>query len=259
MSLLRRDFLISGAASIGMIGTTSLMPFVARAAGHGGDMYKTTNGAITIHPIQHASFVMETPDLVIYVDPVGGGGKYEGMPAADQILITHHHGDHYDEETLGAVAGGSTPLMVNPEVMAKLSDGLAANATEIANGETGSMGNIGVEAIPAYNLTEDRLKYHPKGRDNGYVLTIDGMRVYIAGDTEDIPEMRALENIDIAFVPMNLPFTMEVEKAADAVRAFAPKIVYPYHYKGSDPEAFAQLVGDASTVVQGGWYGETSS
>ncbi len=259
MTLLRRDFLITGAAAIGTLGTSTIMPFAARAAGHGGDMYKTANGAITIHPVQHASFVMETPSAVIYNDPVGGGALYEGMPPADFVVITHHHGDHYNADTLAAIVGADTKLLVNPEVMGMLSAEMKAKATAIGNGESSVLGDITVDAIPAYNLTEDRLKYHPKGRDNGYVMTIDGMRVYIAGDTEDIPEMRALENIDIAFVPMNLPFTMEVEKAADAVKEFAPKVVYPYHYKDSDPEAFAALVGDASTVVQGGWYGEKSS
>ena len=254
----RRDFLISGAAAMGTIGTATMMPFVARAGGHGGDVYKTANGAITIHPINHASFVMETPNGVIYVDPVGDAKLYEAMPDPDHILITHHHGDHYQEETLTALP--SAPLLVNQEVMGMLSAGLKANATAISNGETGSMGEIGVEAIPAYNLTEDRLKYHPPtGRDNGYVLSVDGMRVYVSGDTEDIPEMRALKDIDLAFVCMNLPYTMEVEKAADAVKAFAPSVVYPYHYGESDTAAFAELVGGVSDVKLADWYAKSSS
>lgn len=254
MSLFRRDFLKSGAAAIGTLGASTMMPFAARAVGLGGDMYESANGGITIRPLSHASFVMETPSMTVYNDPVGGAALYEGQPSADFVLITHHHGDHYDEETLEGIVGENTKLLVNPEVMGMLSAALKSKASSIGNGESTSVGDIGIEAIPAYNLTEDRLKYHPKGRDNGYILTVDGMRIYVAGDTEDIPEMRALTDIDIAFVPMNLPYTMEVEKAADAVKEFAPKVVYPYHYKGSDPDAFAALVGDSSSVVQGAWY-----
>ena len=254
----RREFLLSGAAIMGTMGAATMMPFAARAGGHGGDMYKTANGAITIHPVRHASFVMETPSGVIYVDPVGDAALYQGFPDPDHILITHHHGDHYKEETLTALA--SAPLLVNNEVHGMLSSGLKSNATAISNGETGAMGDIGVEAIPAYNLTEDRLKYHPQnGRDNGYVLSIDGMRVYVSGDTEDIPEMRALSDIDLAFVCMNLPYTMEVEKAAAAVKEFAPSIVYPYHYGESDTAAFAEMVGGASDVKLVDWYANSSS
>ena len=253
MTLHRRTFLMSGAAAIGVLGTSTMMPFRARAGGH-GDMYKTANGQIEIIPKDHASFVMQTPAGTIYVDPVGGADLYDGEADADMIMVTHHHGDHYDEETLLGLIKDNTQVLVNPEVMGKLSEPLKAKATAISNGERMMMGEVSVEAIPAYNLTEDRLKFHPKGRDNGLVLTIDGTRVYISGDTEDIPEMRALENIDIAFVCMNLPYTMEVEKAADAVREFKPGVVYPYHYRDSDPEAFATLVGDASQVVQGAWY-----
>ena len=140
--------------------------------------------------------------------------------------------------------------------MAMLSDDLKAKATAIGNGETTTVGEIGIEAVPAYNTTEERLKYHPKGRDNGYVLTIDGKRIYIAGDTEDIPEMRALKDIYVAFVPMNLPYTMDTDQAASAVSEFKPVYAYPYHYKGSDPQAFAAKVSDGTEVVMGPWYAE---
>ena len=138
--------------------------------------------------------------------------------------------------------------------MEKLPADLKAKATAIGNGENTTVGSVTIEAIPAYNTTEDRKKYHPQGRDNGYVLTIDGSRVYIAGDTEDIPEMRALKDIAIAFVPMNLPFTMDIDQASSAVAEFKPGVVYPYHYKGSDPQAFATKVTAAAPdtkVVQG--------
>ena len=256
MDLTRRDTLQLGLAGLVGLGTATVMPFAARAQGK-GDSYKTDGGEILISPISHASFVMSVPGLVIYNDPVGGKALYEGQPAPGLILITHEHGDHFDAETLAALVGPDTKLVVNPAVMDKLSADLKAKATAIGNGETTTVGAVGIEAIPAYNTTADRLKYHPKGRDNGYVLTVDGQRVYIAGDTEDIPEMRALKDIDIAFVPMNLPYTMDVDQASSAVIEFKPAVVYPYHYRDSDPEAFASKVaaaGDATKVVLGPWY-----
>ena len=134
-----------------------------------------------------------------------------------------------------------------------------AKATAIGNGESAEFNGVAIDAIPAYNTTEGRTNFHPQGRDNGYVLSFDGFRVYISGDTEDIPEMRALENIDLAFLCMNLPFTMDVEQAASAVAEFKPKFVYPYHYRGrdggtQDPSEFAALVGEAVAVKMGDWY-----
>ena len=255
MPVTRRDTLQLGLVGLAGLGATTFVPFRARAAGE-ADSYKTDSGAIGISPLSHASFVMTTPGLTIYNDPVGGKELYDGQPAADLILITHEHGDHYDADTLAALAGPDTKLVVNPAVMAMLSDDLKARATELANGGTTTVGDIAIEAVPAYNTTEDRLKYHPKSRDNGYVFSADGLRVYIAGDTEDIPEMRALSDIDIAFVPMNLPFTMDTDQAASAVSEFKPAYAYPYHYKGSDPQAFAAKVSDGTEVVMGPWYPE---
>lgn len=233
-----------------------IMPFAGRAQ-DGGDTYETDNGKISIFPISHASFVMTVPGMVIYNDPIGGAAAYEGQPAPDLILITHEHQDHFDPETLAGIVKDGTRLLTNPAVHGMLPEELKARATAIGNGENTTVGDISIDAIPAYNTTEDRLKYHPKGRDNGYVLSIDGRRVYIAGDTEDIPEMRALTDIDVAFVPMNLPFTMDVDQAASAVTEFAPAYVYPYHYQGSDPQAFADKVaaaGAKTQVVMGPWY-----
>ena len=252
-----RDTLQLGLAGLAGLGATTVMPFTARAQGK-GDSYKTASGEILISPVSHASFVMSVPGLVIYNDPVGGKALYDGQPAAGLVLITHEHQDHFDPETLAALVGADTKLLVNPAVLEKLPADLKAKASAIGNGEKTTIGTVEFEAIPAYNTTEDRKKYHPQGRDNGYVLTVDGSRVYIAGDTEDIPEMRALKDIDIAFVPMNLPFTMDVDQASSAVAEFKPGVVYPYHYKGSDPEAFASKVTAAAPdtkVVQGAWYG----
>ena len=173
---------------------------------------------------------MTLPGMVIYNDPVGGAAMYEGLPPPGLILVTHEHADHFDPPTLAGLVGENTRLLTNPSVHDKLPADLKARATAIANGESTTANAVTIEAIPAYNITADRMQYHPVGRDNGYVLTIGGKRVYIAGDTEDVPEMRALEAIDVAFVPMNLPYTMSVEQAAPAVAAFAPAFVYPYHY-----------------------------
>jgi len=157
------------------------------------------------------------------------------------------------------LAGENTKLITNPAVYGMLPDALKAKAMQMANGEETTFKALGISAIPAYNTTEGREKFHPKGRDNGYVLSFDGFRVYISGDTEDIQEMRALEGIDLAFVCMNLPFTMEVKAAASAVAEFKPKYVYPYHYRGrdggtQDPAEFAKLLGEAAQVKMGAWY-----
>jgi L-ascorbate metabolism protein UlaG (beta-lactamase superfamily) len=257
MELTRRDALQMGLAGAASLGLSTIVPFEARAQGK-GDSYKTDSGEILISPISHASFVMTAPGLVVYNDPVGGKALYDGQPAAQLVLVTHEHQDHFDPETLAAIVGADTKLVVNPAVMEKLPDDLKAKATAIGNGEKTTVGSIEIEAVPAYNTTEDRKKYHPQGRDNGYVLAMDGRRVYIAGDTEDIPEMRALTDIYVAFVPMNLPYTMDVDQASSAVAEFKPQFVYPYHYKGSDPQAFADKVKAAAAdtkVVLGPWYG----
>ena len=144
-----------------------------------------------MRPVQHASLVLTVPGMVIYADPVGGAALYEGLPRPNLVLITHEHGDHFDPATLAALVAADTKLVTNPAVHDKLPDDLKARVTPLANGETTTVGEVEIEAIPAYNMTEDRTKYHPKGRDNGYVLTLGGGRVYIAGDTEDTPEMRA--------------------------------------------------------------------
>ena len=250
----RRTFVTTATA----IGASTVLPYRAMAQAGGSNTYETDAGEIVIHPVSHASFVMETPDMTIYNDPVGEPSAYSAYPTPDLILITHEHGDHYTPETLQAIAGENTQLLVNPAVYDMLPEDLKAKATSIANGEGTSMGDMQIEAIPAYNITEDRLQYHPEGRDNGYILTIGGRRIYIAGDTEGTPEMRALEDIYIAFVPMNLPYTMDVEQAADAVSEFAPTYVYPYHYRDSDLEEFASLV-ENSEVRMGNWYGNDTA
>lgn len=252
----RRHFLSGSAAAIGSI---TLLPYAARAASHTGDMFSTDGGDITVHPVNHASFVMETPAGVIYSDPVGDAALYADLPPPDLILVTHEHGDHYKAETLAAIVGDA-PIITNPAVFGMLPDDLKSKASEIANGGSTSFNGLTIDAIPAYNTTEGRLQFHPQGRDNGYVLGFDGFRVYISGDTEDTPEMRALEGIGLCFLCMNLPFTMSAEQAASAVAELRPRYVYPYHYRGrdggtQDPQEFARLVGEAAEVKLHDWYG----
>jgi L-ascorbate metabolism protein UlaG (beta-lactamase superfamily) len=213
---------------------------------------------ILIHPINHATMVLEYEKTIIYVDPVGGIEAFEGLPNPRLIFVTDIHGDHMDIETLKALHSANTQLIVPKEVAAKLPESLKPNMAIMSNGQNISMKSktmdVKIEAIPMYNLREEALKFHEKGRGNGYVLTIGGKRIYISGDTEDIPEMRNLENIDIAFVCMNLPYTMTVESAADAVLQFKPKKVYPYHYRGtngySDVEKFKSIVNEGNSDIE---------
>ena len=256
MTQTRREFLKTTAATGAAI---TVFPFAASAANHSGDIFESSAGPVKVHPIRHASVIMETPVGVLYVDPVGDPNIYASRPKPDLILITHEHGDHFNAETLAALVQEGTKLVTNPAVYAKLSEEMQSKSVQVANGESTSFGELKVDAIPAYNLTEERKNFHPMGRDNGYVLTMADFRIYLSGDTEDIPEMRALKDIDLAFVCMNLPFTMPASAAADAVREFKPKNVYPYHFRGrdggtQDPQEFADLVGDAATVQLRGWY-----
>ena len=254
MTKTRREFFVTAAA----VGSITLVPFAARATGDGPDVFKGAGGEIRVHPVSHASFVMETPIGTIYCDTVGDAAAYADMPSPDLILITHRHGDHYNAETLAAI-GGAAPIVTTPDVLEMMPDDLKARTTTMANGDSMDWNDLKIDAIPAHNMTEGREKFHPKGRDNGYVLTLANFRIYISGDTEDVPEMRALEGIDLAFVCMNLPYTMTAEAAASAVAEFKPKFVYPYHYRGKDggtqdPKAFASMVGDAAEVKLVDWY-----
>ncbi len=258
MSISRRSALKIGMTTLGGLYAASPVSRLIFAQDATADSFNTANGSISVHPVSHASFVLNTPDTVIYNDPVGGAELYSQLPPADLILITHEHGDHYDVDTLNAIMGENTVLLTNPAVLDMLPGELKERASAIGNGDATEIMKIGIEAVPAYNLTEERLKYHPKGRDNGYLLTIDGMRIYVGGDTEATPEMRGLSDIDLAFVPMNLPYTMGVEQAAEGVADFAPKVMYPYHYKGSDIDAFEKLLNEANAdirVMRGPWYG----
>jgi L-ascorbate metabolism protein UlaG (beta-lactamase superfamily) len=177
------------------------------------------------------------------------------VQAPNIVLLTDTHGDHFNGDILNAVAQNAT--IIAPQAVvddAKFPAALKAKTKVIANGASVDVMGVKFEAVPMYNTTQDRLQFHNKGRGNGYVVTMGGKRIYIAGDTEDIPEMRNLKNIDMAFIPMNLPYTMDVQHAADAVKAFKPKVVYPYHYGMSDVNAFKTQVGNASDVRLLKWY-----
>lgn len=179
--------------------------------------------------------LLEWKGLAVYVDP-SGNYDWESLPEADLVLVTHQHGDHASPATVAKIRKAETQIVTN--AAARLFPG----AAEMKNGEKLELLGISIEAVPAYNVV--RKTYHPKGRDNGYVLTFADVRVYLAGDTEAVPEMADLEEIDIAFLPINLPFTMPPKEAADAARMFKPRILYPYHQGSSDPEEVKELLAD---------------
>ncbi|MGJ8667188.1 MAG: MBL fold metallo-hydrolase [Patiriisocius sp.] len=218
-----------------------------------------------IIPISHATIALEWGNEVIYVDPVGGIEAFAGAPEATLVLVTDIHGDHFNPEKLMATRGDAR-IIAPQAVFDKMDEALQARTTVMNNGEeivSKTTDKISLEAIPMYNLRPEALKFHEKGRGNGYVLSKDGMRVYISGDTEDIPEMRQLKDIDVAFVCMNLPYTMTVESAASAVLDFKPTKVYPYHYRGtdgmSDVTKFMDILDEENgdiQVVQLDWYPE---
>lgn len=198
-----------------------------------------------VTPISHATMVLTIAGKTIYTDPVGGGKVFSGQREPDLILITDIHSDHLDSPTLKEIVKEKTVIVVPQAVADKIPE-LQNQLIVIKNGEKTTQMGIEIEAVPMYNLPESKDAFHTKGRGNGYVISADNKRIYIAGDTDGTPEMRALKNIDVAFVPMNPPYTMDVEKAADAVVAFKPKVVHPYHYRGpnglSDINKFKELV-----------------
>ncbi len=215
---------------------------------------KTDQNLVQVIPIEHASGILVWNGKNIYMDPVGDAKNYQNQPLPDIILITDIHGDHFSLPTLKELAIKST-IIAPKEVIDKMPSDLSSKTKLLKNGETLEEQGFKILAVPMYNLPDkDNKDFHVKGRGNGYILENNGFRVYIAGDTADTPEMRELKNIDIAFIPMNLPYTMSVEDAADAVIAFKPKMVYPYHYRNkdglSDVNKFKELVGIGDSKIQ---------
>jgi L-ascorbate metabolism protein UlaG (beta-lactamase superfamily) len=223
----------------------------AAAFGAAPENFTTSAGMLQLTPIQHASLMIQAGGKVLYVDPVQG--SYDGLPQADYILVTDIHGDHLSVPTLNKLKKADTVIVAPKAVAAQV-----AGAKVIGNGEKTTVGPFAVEAVAMYNLTRGPSAgqfYHDKGRGNGYIVTYGGKRLYFSGDTEAIPEMKALRNIDVAFVCMNLPYTMTPQEAAEAVRAFHPAVVYPYHYMGSDLTAFSKaLEGSGVEVRLRNWY-----
>jgi len=225
------------------------------------DIIPTSKGNVTIHPVFHASLVLEFNNVAIYVDPIHGADAYKDLKKPDLILITHIHGDHFDMKTLNGLDLSHATFVVPQSVADKMPPEWKNKIVVLHNGGSTVQHGIPIKAIAMYNMPGDSTVHHPKGNGNGYVLNLGGKRFYISGDTEATPEMRSLKDIDVAFVCMNLPYTMSVEEAASGVLAFKPKIVYPYHYRTpngfSDVEKFKSLVnaGDPSIDVRlRNWY-----
>ena len=199
------------------------------------DVFKTKSGkTLKFHALAHSSIRVEYEGQEIQIDPVMKMGNktidYAAMPKADYLFVTHEHGDHFDKEAIKTLSDAETQLIMNGRCVEMYGAGKA-----MKNGEKVELAkDFTVEAVPAYNITEGRTQFHPQGRDNGYILTIDGMRIYIAGDTEDIPEMECIKNIDIAFLPCNQPYTMTTEQVVKVAKTIQPKVLFPYHYGQTD-------------------------
>lgn len=205
---------------------------------------------LAIQPIQHGTLVLSWNEEIIYVDPTGGREAFKGIASPDIIVITHAHGDHMDIETLQELDTEGTRIIAPESVADELPDNFTDHLIILANGERTDQSDIEIKAVPMYNLPDDSNSRHPKGWGNGYVMTFEDKNVYISGDTEDIQEMRRLNDIDVAFVCMNLPYTMDINQAASAVLAFKPQIIYPYHHRGQDVEKFKQLVTDENNQIE---------
>ena len=234
-----------------IIGALAMASTIAvTAAEYQTDTFKTKGGKeVVITAIKHASLRIQYDGLEIQVDPVAEyapATDYSTFPKADVILVTHEHFDHFDRDAIAALRKDGTEIIANPAVHKMLGSG-----TPMANGESRVIAKgIKLDAVPAYNTTPGRTQFHPKGRDNGYVLTIDGLRIYIAGDTEDIPEMATLQDIDVAFLPCNQPYTMTPEQVAKAARTIKPKILFPYHYSQTPIKRATELLAGSGIDVR---------
>ena len=213
------------------------------------DTYETNKGLLKINFVKHASLFFEFDGKVIHVDPVSRMGDYDSYPDADLILITHHHGDHLDLNAINQIKKENTKIVM-AEKCHELSEELS-DVILMKNGDILNINALEIEAVPAYNTEHKRDNgepYHIKGEGNGYVILFGDKKVYIAGDTENIPEMKALQQIDIAFLPMNLPYTMTPEMVADAAKLFRPKVLYPYHYSNTDTSIIGTLLKEEKDI-----------
>lgn len=213
------------------------------------DTFPTKSGDLQITFVGHGTLMLTWNGVVVHVDPVSSMGDYSRLPRADVILVTHEHGDHLDAAAIRTLTKDDTALVYTAACAAKLPGGEV-----MANGDSRRVRGISVTAVPAYNVVHQRspgVPFHPRGSGNGYVLEFAGTRVYVAGDTENVPEMGNLKGIDVAFLPMNLPYTMTPEMVADAARVLRPKVLYPYHYGATDPQRLVELLrGEAGIEVR---------
>jgi L-ascorbate metabolism protein UlaG (beta-lactamase superfamily) len=232
-----------------ILGCSFLVIFAASLPAAGPfatDTIKTSAGALRITFIGHASLMFEIGGSVIYVDPWGKLADYGKLPKAALVLVTHEHSDHLDPSAIKKISTAKTAIVCTAACAKELPGGIV-----LANGDVKTVAGFKIEAVPAYNIVHKRpdgAPYHPKGVGNGYVITFGSTRVYLAGDTENIPEMKELKGIDIAFLPMNLPYTMTPEMVADAAKSFMPKVLYPYHTGDTDVSALAPLLKDAPSI-----------
>jgi len=212
------------------------------------DAFTTEKGPLMITFIGHGTLMIEAGKTVIHIDPVSREADYTLLPKADLILITHEHGDHLDKKALALITQPQTKIIVSQSCKGQID-----NSQVMLNGETQSFGDFKIEAVPAYNIVNKRPDggaYHSRGNGNGYIINFGGKIIYIAGDTENNPEMAVLKNIDIAFLPMNLPYTMTPQMVADGAKIFMPAILYPYHFGETDPQLLVNLLKDTKIDVR---------
>jgi L-ascorbate metabolism protein UlaG (beta-lactamase superfamily) len=210
------------------------------------DLLHTSAGDLTLHFLGHASLRLSLAGKEIYVDPFGEMADYSRLPPADVILVSHHHADHFDPQAIARIRTEKTQTVLTEACAGKLAGGIV-----MKNGDARTVGGWNVEAVPAYNIVHKRENgqpFHPRGEGNGYVVAFGDKRLYFAGDTENVPEMKDLRDIECAFLPVNLPYTMSPEMAADAARSFRPRILYPYHYGNTDIARLAALLKDEAGI-----------
>jgi L-ascorbate metabolism protein UlaG (beta-lactamase superfamily) len=236
---------LAAAAALGFLALGAL---VAAQAAFETDVLKTSAGDLRMSFLGHGTLMFELAGKTVHVDPWARAADYSRLPKADVILVTHQHGDHLDPQTVESIRKETTAILLTAACEEKVKGGVV-----MKNGDVQSPNGIRVEAVPAYNLVHQRdggQPFHPKGEGNGYVITFGDKRVYVAGDSENVPEMKALQGIDVAFLPMNLPYTMTPEMVADAALAFRPKVLYPYHFGDTDTSKLVALLKDKGIEVR---------
>jgi L-ascorbate metabolism protein UlaG (beta-lactamase superfamily) len=242
-------------ATFTMSAAMAILPAVLFAQGTpaGTTTIPATGGSITITAFQHASMQVEFGGKVIQVDPAQG--DFSKAKLGDLVLITDIHGDHLNVADIALVRKAGAPVVMPAAVQQQAGDKIPAPNEVLANGQSKTVAGVAIEAVPMYNLPGPSEQFHTKGRGNGYIVTLGGKRVYIAGDTACTPEVKALKDIDVAFIPMNLPYTMTPAEAADCAKVFKPKVAIPYHFQGQKPEDFADaLKGSGVEVRILNWY-----